>query len=95
VLEVRANNNNAVRPENATFTRTIDIPLTIGGSLAYIGFTGATGQAFGNHEILGFAFSDTFLSGGIAAVPEPSTYALLALGLGVVGWSMWRRYTGR
>jgi hypothetical protein len=25
------------------------------------------------------------------AVPEPSTYALMALGLGVIGWSVWRR----
>jgi autotransporter-associated beta strand protein len=26
-------------------------------------------------------------------VPEPSTYALLALGLGLIGWSVWRRRT--
>jgi hypothetical protein len=24
-------------------------------------------------------------------VPEPSTYALMALGLGLIGWVAWRR----
>lgn len=34
----------------------------------------------GNHIMLGFT-----------PVPEPSTYALMALGLGFVGWTVWRR----
>lgn len=89
-LEVRASTD-GVRPTLATLSHTIDIAATIGGSAAYIGFTGGTGQAYGKHEVLNFAFSDTYLSGGIAAVPEPSTYALFALGLGLIGLTLWRR----
>lgn len=89
-LEVRLSQD-GIRPSVAALTQTINLTGTIGGSTAYIGFTGATGSAYGNHEILNFAFSDTYLSGGISAVPEPSTCALLALGLGFVGMTLWRR----
>lgn len=88
-LEVRASNA-AVRPSSPTLAYSINIPTTIGGASAYVGFTAATGAAFGDHEILNFAFSDTFEANGLA-VPEPSTYALMGLGLVVVGWSAWRR----
>jgi hypothetical protein len=89
-LEVRASTDGG-RPTAATISQAIDLTSTIGGSSAYIGFTGGTGSAFGTHEVLSFAFSDTYLTNGVSVVPEPSTYALLALGLGFVGVTVWRR----
>jgi len=88
-LEVRASTD-GFRPSTATLAYSVNLSSVLGGSAAHIGFTGATGSAFGNHEILNFAFSDTFEANGLA-VPEPSTYALMGLGLVVVGWSAWRR----
>lgn len=89
-LEVRLSQT-GVRPASALLAQAVDLNSVLGGSTAYVGFTGATGQATGDHRLLGFAFSETYLANGIAAVPEPSTYALLALGMGFVGWTVWRR----
>lgn len=88
-LEVRASQD-GYRPSTATLAYNVNLPSVVGGSTAFIGFTAATASAFGNHEVLNFAFSDTFQTNGLA-VPEPSTYALIALGLGMVGWTVWRR----
>ncbi|MBX3736566.1 MAG: PEP-CTERM sorting domain-containing protein [Candidatus Didemnitutus sp.] len=93
VLEVRASQN-GVRPTAALLSQSINIANTIGGSTAFVGVTGATGSAFGKHEVLSFAFSDTYLSGGVSVVPEPSTYVLFALGLGFIGVACWRRRRG-
>ena len=90
VLEVRASSD-GIRPVSATLSRTIDLATTIGGSTAFFGFTGSTGSAYGTHEIVAFSYSSAFVPGGVTMIPEPSTYALLAIGLGLVGVAVWRR----
>lgn len=89
-LEVRISDGMTRPTGEADLAYNVNLTSVLGGSSAYIGFTGATGSAFGNHEVLNFAFSDTFQSNGLA-VPEPSTYALMGLGLVAIGWSVWRR----
>lgn len=89
-LEVRISDGVTRPTGEATLAYNVNLNTVLGGSTAHIGFTAATASAFGNHEVLSFAFTDTFQANGLA-VPEPSTYALMGLGLAVVGWSAWRR----
>jgi hypothetical protein len=89
-LEVRANTT-GIRPSAPNLSYALDLASTLGGTTAFIGFTAATGSATGTHQLLGFAFSDTYLAGGLAAVPEPSTYALILVGLGAVALAVRRR----
>ena len=42
-----------------TYTYTIDIPTTVGGSTAYVGFTGGTGGLTATQDILSWAFTAT------------------------------------
>lgn len=79
------------RPSLATLSRTLNIVNELGGATAHVGFTAATGSAFGRHELLGFAFSETYLANGLAAVPEPSTWVLLFTGLAVLALAARRR----
>jgi hypothetical protein len=46
----------------------IDIPATVGGDTAYLGFTGATGADYANQEILSW----TYAPGTPASLPPPS-----------------------
>jgi hypothetical protein len=49
-----------------------DIPSAVGGDDAFVGFTGGTGGAFGTQTISNFSFD---------AIPEPSTNAMIGLGI--------------
>lgn len=42
----------------------VDLPASVGGSPAYVGFTSATGGGFGNHDILNWSFR------GVATNPD-------------------------
>lgn len=86
ILEVRVSNN-GVRPASANLTYSLNLANTLGGNAGFVGFTAATGGAYANHDILAWTYSDSFVPGGVTAglaIPEPSTYALLVLGLGAV-----------
>lgn len=94
ILEVRLSNN-GVRPSQPSLSYSISSTTFasssfLGGTNAWVGFTAATGGAYENIDIVAWTFSDTFFANGVTAgmaIPEPSTYALMALGL---GW-MWVR----
>ena len=59
----------------------VEKPCTIpANTSAFIGFTAGTGSNYGNHDILNWAYSPSYVVGGISSVPEPGTYALLGLG---------------
>ena len=79
-----------VRPE----TFSINIPSTIGASSAYFGFTGGTGSAYSNEYILDWAYSNSFVSGGIntpLSIPEPATYQLILAGAALL-WLRRRQF---
>jgi hypothetical protein len=65
VLEVRVNQT-GIRPTDPLLTQTLDIPTLISSSTAFVGFTSATGLAFGDHDIIRWQF---------AAGPPPGWYS--------------------
>ena len=96
-LEVRVSNT-GTRPTTADISQTINLTSSsiLNGSTAFAGFTAGTGSAYENQYIVNWAYSSTFVIGGISptmAIPEPSTYVLLALGLGAM--LAGRRWTRR
>jgi hypothetical protein len=55
---------------------TVNIPSTVGGNTAYIGFTGSTGGQVANQNVLAWTYSNSSSSsssGQTTAVPEPPT----------------------
>ena len=60
----------------ATFSKswTIDIPSTVGGNTAYVGFTGGTGGMFAQQQITAWTFSNSqsASSSGTGSTPPPA-----------------------
>jgi hypothetical protein len=50
---------------------TINIPATVGGNTAYVGFTGSTGYAFANQYIQSWTYAASSGQTATAAVPAP------------------------
>jgi hypothetical protein len=68
----------------------LDIAAELGTDLAYVGFTAGTGAGWENHDILSWQFANTTQLAP-PPVPEPTSLALLAAGLGVVALAARRR----
>ncbi|MFN3151569.1 CARDB domain-containing protein [Bremerella sp.] len=58
-LEVRANQTGE-RPAEALLAKDLDIPSVIANNTAYVGFTSATGAAWGNHDIVSWQYNSNF-----------------------------------
>jgi hypothetical protein len=78
-LEVRTNQS-GLRPVASMLSRTLDLPNILGNTTAYVGFTSGTGADYGNHDILGWEYRDSFNPIG-TGVPEPATMWLTLLPL--------------
>ncbi len=77
--------------ENFTTSRKIDLATVLGGPTAFVGFTGGTGAMTSTQEIRDFQFTSGGLS--VTAVPEPASWALLALGVPLALRTLRRRRT--
>jgi len=59
VLEARVNRT-GLRPVTPTVSRTVNLTNEIGGPVALVGFTAATGSGYANHDVLSWQFNSTY-----------------------------------
>jgi hypothetical protein len=71
----------------------IDVSAFLGTNQAYVGFTSGTGAGYENHDILNWSFADTTALS--TSAPEPGTWALTIVGLGMLGAGMRARRSAR
>lgn len=64
----------------------LDLASILGDTTAYVGFTGATGGAFGNHDLISWSYETP-----TAETPVPSTLPLLAVGTLLLAYARRRR----
>lgn len=88
-LEVRVAQDGS-RPLAALLTANVDLASIIDNPQAFVGFTSGTGSAGANHDIVSWEFRDSYrpISN---PVPEPTTWALMLAGFGLVGGAMRRQ----
>ena len=75
LLEVRLSTTSS-RPAAAFLSHTVDLVTVLGTTNAFVGFTSGTGSGGGDHDILSWQLNNTF-----DPIPEPSSMALVAVGL--------------
>lgn len=86
LLEVFFNDQN-LKPSESVLSHTVDIASLLGGPNSYLGFSGATGWAGANQDVLSWEYaSSTNISSihpdnNVKAVPEPDTFMMLGLSL--------------
>jgi hypothetical protein len=84
-LQVRVSDGNPNRPAGAFIDANgINLASILGQPSAYVGFTAATGAGNENHDIVSWAFNDTYQP--IQSIPDASaTLSLLGLSLSGLG----------
>lgn len=75
MLEVRANQT-GVRPGTALLSLAVDIPSLLDTSLGYVGFSSATGGAYGDHDLVRWEHRDRY-----DPIPAPGPLSLITAGL--------------
>ncbi len=73
-LEVRLAET-AQRPVAATLSYTVDIPATVGGAQAYVGFVSGTGCAGNFHDLLSWEYRDEYSPIGLCRAGQGLTFA--------------------